>query len=230
MSHSPQEFSYKKVTNPKSQGWSWPHLAAVPKKPATTSLHTPDEQTEVSPTATEENTVHQSSPPRSPNPLATSASGSATPHSEADLSEDQNTQHNKDDTEQKPEANTHVTEEKPQHEQEAGLQHNEKKDPSQGAEELNHQHAENSNTVAPGPERLDETPSGHNNERPESTGLEPCSGNKCDHGEESSKPSFEETAEAEKHEAHDETTERTSESPESSMLHDQSGEVAVVKS
>ena len=223
MSQPPQEFSYKKVKKSKSQGWSWPHLAAVPKKPASTSLHTPDEQAEVSATATEENTIHQSSPPRSPHPLAASPSDSATPPGEADVPEDQNLPHAEGDTEQNAQEDAQLERKTTQPDKGASLEQAEEGDLPYDAEEEDDQHVEYTNTIAQDPEKADEKASSHSEESLERPKHEPCSENNHNHGEGSSKPNFEATADAERQTTHQESAEDALENPGSSMFHNQTG-------
>ena len=213
MSQSPQEYNYKKVkkSQSQSQGWGWPHLAAVPKKPATTSLHTPDEPAEVSPTATEENTVHQSSPPRYPHPLAASSGSSATPGGKAAVSEDQIPHHVEDDMEPKVEEDPKLAGEESRHKKETSITHAEENDFAK--------HAEDSIKIKIGDDGVEEKPFSHSDDSIERSKPEGNCESSQNHGEHSSKPGFEESADAEEA-SHGEGAERIPlpGSPKSCML------------
>lgn len=199
----------------KSQAWTWPHLVSVqPKKSATPSLYTPDEQTEISPTTEEENSHRQCSPPRSP---ASSTTGSIVISRRAVVSENQNTRQDKSEINRNTEEITPLAKDSFRHGKDTGHQPAEEGAQFQHAVEESDQHAEDDNKIASELEKVNEETCRSGDECLDRWTREPCNESDCDHGEESSQSSSDASADVEEHAAHHE---RTPENSESSMLHD----------
>ena len=229
MSHPSQDYNYKKrpeLKQSKSQGWSWPHLVSVqPKKSATASLCTPDEETEISPTEKKEGSVHQHSSPRRPLSPASSTTGSAAPPRETVVSEDQNIQQAESEIKENAEKNVSHGEDNLQHNKDANYQHVEQGAQDQRTEEKNVQHAEDDSEVTSAPEQVAQRASSCGDECVDNWTREPCNASNCDHDEESSLSSSDASAFAEEHTTHDKGAKRTSGGSESSMLHSQDTEI-----
>ena len=227
MSQPPQYFNYKKVKKSKSQGWSLPHLVTVQaKKTPAASLHTPDEQTEISAMTKEENSLHQSSPPRSPGSPASITPGStATSHRDV-VFDDKSIQYAKSEIEQDAEENAELAEDDSHRDNEVSHQHVEAEIPSQHGEEENGQYAEDDNTTAARPKEVEEKPSHHIDSILDRSTLKPCDERICDHGEEPSITSSDASgnAEAEEYADRHETTKHTLESAKYGKLQGQARE------
>ena len=219
MSQSPQDQPSKKkpeLKKSRSQGWSWPHLvSAQSKKSAAGSLHTPDEQAEISATSNEEESLRQYSAPRSPGSVAPDTTSSAAPGSEATVSEDQNTQDAGSQDKQK--ADTRENE--PSARKEADTQHKEEAGQSEHAKEGIAQHAQDGNEIASRQPEVKEKSSECGDECMARWTQDPCDQNNCDHGEESLRSSSDLSADAEEHTTHHEGNKGALDSSEHGMLH-----------
>lgn len=210
----------------KSQGWAWPHLVSVQaNKPATSSLHTPDEQNETSP-MTEEKSRHQCSPPRSP---ASSTTGSVIISRKAIVLENQNTQQDRSKFKSDTEEIAPPVEGSSQHGKDASFPPAEEEAPSHHTDD-NDQNADDDNKIVTEPEKVDEVASRTDDERVDNLTPAPRSESNRDHGEESSQSSPDVTADAEEHAAHHGGANISPESSESSMLRDGDKESIVAQS
>ncbi len=233
----------------RSQGWSWPRLVAVqPKKSASASLYTPDEQSEASPTTAGGDPDHQNSPQsphHSPQSPTSSNTESAAPFGGAVVSDHRNVQQAESEIEQNAEGETALAGNDSQHVKAAGqsqvdegahLQHAKEDNPQQTkdssqqhvdegvqfkhTEEEYAQHTEDEHKIASEPEKVDEKASRCGDECLDRWASEPCNESNCNHGEESSQSRSDASADAEEHAAQRGAAQHMPERSESSTLRD----------
>ena len=216
MPQPPQDQPYKKkpeLRSSKSQGWSWPHLvSAQSKKSAAGSLHTPDEQAEVSPTAKEEDSIRQPSPTRSSRSVTPSGTGSLTPSCETAVPEDQNIQNNGSENKQE----TDPRKSGPDAEKDASHQHEEGAAQSRQTQEKDVQQTEDSDETSSTQERVRDTSSSCSDECMNRWLQDPCNEKNCDHAEESSHSRSDASTDEEENAAHHEEAKLVNEGREES--------------